>query len=48
MGERSGVLVGRIGWKILIGKEKNGDLKDILVVGKEKNVGIEMYENMGY
>ncbi|MED1407645.1 RNA-binding protein, partial [Bacillus mycoides] len=33
---------------ILICKQNNPDLKHILLLAKEKNVPIEIYENMAY
>ena len=48
VGETTRVLLRRIPWKILICKQNNPDLKHILLLAKEKNVPIEIYENMTY
>ena len=48
VGETTRVLLRRIPWKILIRKQNNPDLKHILLLAKEKNVPIEIYENMTY
>ncbi|ANN34725.1 MULTISPECIES: cysteine protease StiP family protein [Bacillus] len=48
VGETTRVLLRRIPWKILIRKQNNPDLKHILLLAKEKNVPIEIYENMAY
>ncbi|WP_305037295.1 RNA-binding protein, partial [Bacillus cereus group sp. BfR-BA-01441] len=48
VGETTRVLLRRIPWKILIRKQNNPDLKHILLLAKEKNAPIEIYENMAY
>ncbi|MGE8052402.1 cysteine protease StiP family protein [Bacillus mycoides] len=48
VGETTRVLLRRIPWKILIRTENNPELEHILLLAKEKNVPVEIYENMTY
>ncbi|MCT4592847.1 MAG: phosphoribosyltransferase [Anaeromicrobium sp.] len=47
IGETTRVLLRRVPWKILI-REKSPNLEHILILAKEKNVPVEIYENMSY
>ncbi|WP_176461643.1 phosphoribosyltransferase [Anaeromicrobium sediminis] len=47
IGETTRVLLRRVPWKILI-REESPNLEHILILAKEKNVPVEIYENMSY
>lgn len=48
VGETTRVLLRRIPWKILVDSLDNPNLTHILLLAKDRNVHVEVYENMGY
>nr|WP_246637723.1 cysteine protease StiP family protein [Crassaminicella profunda] len=48
IGETTRVLLRRIPWKILVKDRKNPNLKHILLLAEDKNVSVEIYQDMTY
>jgi pyrimidine operon attenuation protein/uracil phosphoribosyltransferase len=48
IGETTRVLLRRVPWKILIKDKNNPNLKHILLLAADKNVRVEIYEDMTY
>ncbi|MCT4621047.1 MAG: cysteine protease StiP family protein [Marinisporobacter sp.] len=48
IGETTRVLLRRVPWKILIKDRENPNLKHILLLAEDKNVSVEIYEDMTY